>query len=83
MVDSIKKSGTTIEAIRQYLIDKGLEPENFRSCCLVNSLAYQNTRAPEFFYKQLTGEVIFPWQTIHAGSAGVISGRRKPRAPAG
>ena len=64
-VDSIKKSGTTLFSVKRFLLDRGMESEDFKSLCLVNSQNYQNAPKPDYFYKNMEGEVIFPWQTVH------------------
>lgn len=64
-VDSIKKSGATLQSVRTFLRTRGVPEENFRSLCLVNSANYEDSIMPSFYYKRMEGEVIFPWQTVH------------------
>ena len=64
-LDSIKKSGTTMNAVTDYLQSIGVATSELRTCCLIDSKNYPHAPEPDFFFAKMSGKVSFPWQTVH------------------
>lgn len=65
-IDSIQKSGSTVESIKEKLIEIGFEQSQFKSCCLVRSTGFLHAPKPDYSHREAIGRVIFPWGEVEA-----------------
>lgn len=63
-VDSIQKSGSTMDSLRESLVALGFDKKNFKTCCLIRSTSYPNAVKPDYTYRTLEGQVVFPWGVV-------------------
>ncbi|WP_022693132.1 hypothetical protein [Ponticaulis koreensis] len=63
-VDSIHKRGTTMNVIRTALSPVSDDPSTYKTCCFVRSKSYDANNEPDFFHREMSGRVVFPWGTV-------------------